>query len=87
MSEIILVKCFKDSGDSCASGSQKINFQIVPQNTVSNISLSFCSARHMVNGFCPSQMAKRRTAKYKFDEAKQLILPHLLYLLCFALKL
>lgn len=38
----------------------------------------FCSARHMVNDFCSSSVAKGRTAKYKFSEAKQLILPHIL---------
>ena len=78
MNDIILLTCLKDSQDSSASGSRNINFNIAPQCTVSCISLYFCSTRHMVNSFCSSWMAKGKTAKYKFIEAKQLILPHIL---------
>lgn len=78
MSEIILPKCVKDSRDSCASDSKNFSFKIASEHTISYISLYFCSARHMVNDFCSPSVAKERTVKCKFNEAKQLILPYIL---------
>lgn len=78
MSEIIPPKCVKDSGDTCASDSKNISFKIASEHTISSISLYFCSSRHMANDFYSPSVAKERTVKYKFNEAKQLILPYIL---------